>query len=404
MKSWRIFLALALLLRTASAGDDFFDTLDDHLKFNAFNGAVAGRLSGTFDLEEYYIQQPPPGLIYTEHNFLTNPRLTLNLDLQLGPQVYLFAQTRIDRGYDPADDGAQVQAEQYALRYTPWEDGRVNLQVGKFATVVGNWARRHDSWENPFVTPPLVYSNLTSIWGTSAATSGNTLTSWLTADRDLQLPIVWDANYTTGLAVFGTIGQFDYAAEIKNAALASDPEAWSAVNVGFAHPTTSGRLGWRPNEAWNLGVSSSVGSYLLPEAAGTLAPGKGLGDYLQITLAQDASFAWHKWQLWAECYESRFQVPTVGNADTVAYYVEGKYKFTPELSGALRWNQELFNSLSNGAGGNTAWGANIWSIDAAATYRFSAHLQGKLQYTFQDRGAPVASKQSIVAGQITLRF
>ncbi len=404
MKSWRVLLALALLLRTASAGDDFFDTLDDHLKFNAFNGAVAGRLSGTFDLEQYYIQQPPPGLIYTEHNFLTNPRLTLNLDLQLGPQVYLFAQTRIDRGYDPADDGAQVQAEQYALRYTPWEDGRVNLQVGKFATVVGNWARRHDSWENPFVTPPLVYSNLTSIWGTSAATSGNTLTSWLTADRDLQLPIVWDANYTTGLAVFGTIGQFDYAAEIKNAALASDPEAWSALNVGFVHPTTSGRLGWRPNEAWNLGVSSSVGTYLLPEAAGTLAPGKGLGDYLQITIAQDASFAWHKWQLWAECYESRFQVPTVGNADTVAYYVEGKYKFTPELSGALRWNQELFNSLSNGAGGNTAWGANIWSIDAAATYRFSAHLQGKLQYTFQDRGDPVASKQSIVAGQITLRF
>ena len=32
----------------------------------------------------------------------------------------------------------------------------------------------------------------------------------------------------------------------------------------------------------------------------------------------------------------------MGNADTFAYYLEGKYKFTPQFFAALRWNQQLF--------------------------------------------------------------
>ena len=48
--------------------------------------------------------------------------------------------------------------DEYALRWTPWDDGRLSLQAGKFANVIGNWTARHQSWENPFITAPLLRS------------------------------------------------------------------------------------------------------------------------------------------------------------------------------------------------------------------------------------------------------
>ena len=75
--------------------------------------------------------------------------------------------------------------------------------------------------------------------------------------------------------------------------------------MGFEHPTFSGRVGVRPNEMWNLGFSASAGPYLLSEAAPTLPVGRSIGDYRELLLAQDASFAWHHLQLWAEVFETR---------------------------------------------------------------------------------------------------
>jgi hypothetical protein len=407
MKAGRLgLLAFAVLLgaRSASA-QDFFDTVGDDLKFGTANGVVAGKISGLLDLEEYYVQQPAPGLIYEDHSFLFNPRLTLNLDLQVGPQVYIFAQARADRGFDPsAESDGQIRADQYAVRYTPWEDGRFNLQVGKSPTVVGNWAARDDSWTNPFVTPPLPYENQAGIWDTTAAHSGLTLNSWTTASRDQRLPIIWDGDYTSGASVFGSIGKFDYAAEIKNTGIASRPDSWSLTQVGFGHPTYSGRLGFRPDESWNLGVSSSVGTYLKPVAEDTLAPGEDLDDYREILIGEDVSWAWHHWQVWAECYEARYQVPTVGNADTLSYYVEAKYQFSPEFSAAVRWNQQFYSTIPDGFGGQTAWGSNIKRVDAALIYRFSPNLQGKIQYSYIVQDAPVPTQQNFVAAQVTLRF
>src|SRR6516164_11561138 len=75
----------------------------------------------------------------------------------------------------------------------------------------------------------------------------------------------------------------------------------------------------------------------------------------------------------AEFYEVRFQVPRVGNADTFAYYFEAKYKFTPQLFGALRWNQQLFGTVSDGGGGSIRWSQDLGRADIAVGYRFTSH-------------------------------
>ena len=168
----KLLRALILCLFAGSASaldlDDFLDRLDTELTVSAFNDNLRARLSGTIDLEIYHFQQPAPGLINSEIDNLFNPRLTLFLDAQLGSQIYFFAQSRLDRGFDPSDEGAQVRLDEYALRFTPWDDGRFNLQAGTFATVVGNWIPRHLSWENPFINAPLIYENVTPIRDKSA--------------------------------------------------------------------------------------------------------------------------------------------------------------------------------------------------------------------------------------------
>jgi hypothetical protein len=405
----KLLRALILCLFAGTAGaldlDDFLDRVDAELTVTAFDDNLRARLSGTIDLEMYHFQQPAPGLINSEIDNLFNPRLTLFLDAQLGSQIYFFAQSRLDRGFDPSDRGAQIRLDEYALRFTPWDDGRFNLQGGTFATVVGNWVPRHLSWENPFINAPLIYENVTPIRDKSAPYSALDFIYGPTYYQKYAFnPVIWGPSYASGISVSGCLGRFDYAAEMKNASLSSRPESWHLTQVGFENPTFSGRVGFRPNQAWNFGFSASEGPYFRPEAEQTLPPGRDIGDYREFVLGQDISFAWHHLQLWVEFYEARFEVPTVGNADTFAYYVEAKYKFTPQLFGALRWNQQLFSNVNDGFGGRVRWSQDLARIDIAATYRFTSHTQLKLQYSFQQETTGPGNDNHLLAAQFTVRF
>jgi len=281
--------------------------------------------------------------------------------------------------------------------------------------VVGNWVPRHGSWENAFVTAPLPYENLTGIWDVVAAKSPATLLAWAHfggngipaneyLEKPLRSPIIWGPSYARGAAMFGDIGKFKYAFEVKSAALSSHPETWETNEDGWRHPTLSGRLGYRPNAMWNLGMSASEGTFLRPLASPTLLPGHSLGDYRETVLGQDVSFAWHHLQLWAEAYEARFAIPGVGDAETIAYYVETKYKFTPQFFGALRWNQQLYGTIPDGFGGSTRWGREAWRIDVAPTYRFTPHVQLKLQYSLQHERDGPREFSHLWATQLGLRF
>ena len=400
-------LSLCVFACTACAFDvdDFLDRLDNTLTLTAFHDNLRARLSGTLDLEIYHFEQPAPGLINSDIDTLFNPRLTLFLDTQIGSQIYFFAQSRLDRGFDPSNHGAQVRLDEYALRVTPWTDGRLTVQIGKFATVVGNWVPRHLSWENPFVNAPLIYENVTPIRDKSAPVSPlDFIYGPYYYEKYAFNPVIWGPSYASGISVSGRLGRFDYAVEMKNSSLSSRPESWNVTESGFENPTFSTRLGFRPNEAWNFGLSASEGAYFRREAEPTLPPGRDIGDYREFVLGQDASFAWRHLQVWTEFYEALFEVPRVGDADTFAYYIEAKYKFTPQFFGALRWNQQLFGNVSNSYGQSIRWSQDLGRIDFAATYRFTPHMQLKLQYGFQHETTGSHDENHLLAAQFTVRF
>jgi hypothetical protein len=399
-------LSLCLLAGTARAldTDDLLDRVDTALSMAAFQDNVRLRLSGTIDLEEYHFQRPAPGLINSNIDNLFNPRLTLFLDAQVGSRVYVFVQSRLDRGFDPGNHAAQVRLDEYALRFTPWMDGRFTLQVGKFATVIGNWIPRHLSWENPFINAPLIYENVTAVSDKAAPMSAAYFVYRFHGEKYEFNPVIWGPSYASGVSVSGRLGTFDYAAEMKNASLSSRPESWNATETDFDHPTFNARVGFRPNQMWNFGVSVSEGAYFRSEAESTLPRGRDIADFRELVVGQDASFAWHHLQLWAEVYQARFETPRVGDADTLAYYFEAKYKFTPQLFGALRWNQQLFRPIDDGGKGSLRWGQDLGRIDAAIGYRFTSHTQLKLQYSFQHETTGPRDDNHLLAAQFTVRF
>lgn len=399
-------LSFAVLALTSVGlrAEDWLDRVDEMLTFANEDASVRARLSGLLDLEGYHFTQPAQGFVFSDGPELFNPRLSLFFDAQLGPHLYLFAQGRLDHGFDPSDAATQVRLDEYAVRWTPWEDGRFNVQAGQFSSVVGNWSQRHLSWDNPFVGAPLIYENVTAIYDSEVPHTRAAFLEGITEDKYEYNPVIWGPSYATGIALSGQVGSFDYAFEWKNAPLASRPESWTARDIDFDHGTFSGRLGYRPSEAWNLGFSASEGPYFLDRVEDELPKGRDMNDYKEIVLGQDISFAWHHWQIWAEVYEARFQVPRVGDADTLGYYIEAKYKFTPQFFGAVRWNQQLFDDVADEHGDPMRWGHDLWRLDAAATYRFTAHTQLKLQYSLEHEDDGTRQFGHMLAAQFTVRF
>lgn len=414
MKTLRLSGLLAISALPVGAADAFFDRLEEALTFSAADAQLRARLSGTADLEGYDFQLPAPGVIQSEGRRLFVPRLSVFLDLQVGPRLYAFAQARADSGFDPGDGTHGVRLDEFALRYTPWRHNRVNFQVGRFATVVGNWTNRHGSWSNPFITAPVPYEYLTGVWDTQPAPASANLLRWAhvnpglnpataAIEKSRRLPIVWGPSYASGVAISGDLGTLRYAFEAKLGSLSSRPDAWLHAREQRHHPTVSGRLGWRPNPLWDFGVSASEGSYLREAAGPAVAPGLGRGDYRQRVLAQDIRFAWRHWQVWAELFAARFESPLVGDLDTVAGYVEAKYKFTPRFSTALRWNQQLFGEISH-RDLPTRWGHDVWRVDVAPGYRFTSHIQLKFQFSLQRGDSGNRDYTRSLATQMTVRF
>jgi hypothetical protein len=380
--------------------------LDQPLSLQSQGGSVRTALGVVFDLEGYWYESPAPGLIYADGQSAANPRLTLLSETRVGSHVYAFVQARIDRGFDPLSTGRDLRLDEYLARVMPFGDLRLAIQVGKFATVVGGWIPRHLSWDNPFVNAPLPYENVTSMTDRTAPPSpGAFLARRYVPDKKHDwLTFVWGPAYSSGVSVFGSSKRVDYAVELKNRALSARPSRWNPGSDGWENPTFGMRVGYRPGAPWILGVSYSRGAYLSAEAGATLPPGRPLGGYRQTLIGSDVSYSRRHVQIWGEVVASRFEVPHVGNADTWAYSLESKYKVTPQLFLALRWGQQFFGKVADGAGTGQAWDGRIWRAEAGFGYRFTRHLQAKLQFGYNREDRPAPQGRQILAAQLTARF
>ena len=85
------------------------------------------------------------------------------------------------------------------------------------------------------------------------------------------------------------------------------------------------------------------------------------------------------------------------------YYWKGKVP-AAQFFGAVRWNQEFFSRVPDGAGLTADWGRELWRLDVAPGYRLTPHMQFKLQYSLQhELGAPRPYAHTL-ATQFMVRF
>lgn len=404
IRAW-VATSVALCPLADAGAQEFLDALAEKLVYTSAEGDVRAGLSVIADLTLFAAEPPAPGLLFTNSDLFLAPRLSVFLDVRLGDRVILHGQMRADRGFDPGyESGGQVRLDEYFLQFRAADAEEVNLRAGKYPTVFGSWAPRSLPWDNPLITAPGAYEDLLPITDSAAPSS---LASFA-ARRDMAdnkagwVPIVWGPSYATGAAVLGRINAFDYALEVKNASLSSRPDTWDAISNGFqTRPTVSARLGLLPAPEWALGASFSRGPYLQESAQASLPTGTSVDDFYQTTWGLDVGYAHRGWQVWSELIHASFDVPRVGRVDVLSGYIEGKYKITSQLWTALRLNQSWFGDIPGLA---ISWDRNTSRLDLGLGYRYSTHIEAKLQYSFAHQQGPETDGNHLFAAQVVVRF
>lgn len=401
----KLLSLIILSLATHASAQAFLDSVGEKMHFESEALGIRADVSFMADATVFAAERQAQGLLFEDDQVFFAPRLITFLDVELGERVTLHGQMRVDRGFDPgsAPDG-QVRLDEYYLQARLWRQNEVNMRIGKFATAFGRWAKRSLSWDNPLITAPMAYEDMLPISGALAPGGLGGFSTWRNQpdNRTGWMPLVWGPSYATGLSVFGSVDMFDYALEVKNAGISSRPQDWDGVQDGFhTNPTFTGRVGLRPSPEWTLGTSFSHGPYMQRIATRTLPLGTSVNDFTQTTWGLDGGYAHGKWQFWSELIAARFEVPRVGAVEVLSGFVEAKYKLSPSLWAAMRWNQAVFGDVS---GLTTEWDRNAWRADLALGYRFTEHVQLKLQYSVGDKRGNDAEGNHLGAMQVTVRF
>lgn len=220
--------------------------------------------------------------------------------------LVLYAQGEAEQG--SASHSAEYGAlEQLGVRYTPTR--RLVLDAGKFTLPIGTFAARRFSTRNPLIGVPDAY------------------------------PVL----YPTGVKLSGVARMLDYRVAVvdlppAHAGYTPDPDrAWRPVIGG----------GITPYVGLRLGASYSVGPYLNDNLTATQLAQRNWRSYKQRVTAADLALSIGYFELNAEAAQGKYDVPNRSESvDGVAYYVEGKYTFTPRLYFALRLERNDYPFIS----------------------------------------------------------
>lgn len=400
-----LLLVIAALGAVDARSQDFFDSAGERLTYASPDGSRWARLSVVGDIAAYATDTPAPGLLFSETSSLLAPRLAVSLDGGFGDRLSLHAELRADRGFDPGlERRGDVRFDEYYIQAHLLDAWRVQVRLGKFATAFGSWVERHKAWDNPLITAPALYEDMVTITD-QAAPEG---LAAFAARRDVPenkagwLPIVWGPSYATGASISAGTATLDVVVEIKNSSLSSRPTAWDVVRGGFeTRPTVTGRVAYHPSAVWALGASFSQGPYLQDEARPTLPLGARVNDFDQTTLGLDLTYELHRLQFWSELARTRFDVPRVGEVEATSGFVEMRYKFAPQFWLAGRLNRSWFDDAP---GLDRSWDRDLTRLDLALGYRYSSHVQAKLEYSHGNQAGGNTMGKRLVAAQLALWF
>ena len=346
---------------------------------------VGFEFSGSTIHELHFFGDDPPGLTvedpslrdYRHHRFhnvamdeADSPSYLYRLDAWVeaffGEFVSAAAQGRLDRGPISASEHSHwgVRLEQ------AWVDIGIpefSGRAGKFSAPIGSFIPRHEPKDNPFITFPLPYDHMTN------NKHNNDTTAMILGRQNVRdvkdwRSFLWREMYGYGVMLFGSTEEWEYAAAMMTQSPSSWPWEWERNAFDFIDPNFMGRLAFKPDIAWKVGMSGSHGGWQKD------VPGFAGGDDPQLLVGMDVSWAEGDWEVWAEGFYNKWEHPLADDLTAWSYYIESRYQILPGFYVAGRVGQMFFDNIRDGAGAVRQWDRNHTRYEAALGYFFTRNF------------------------------
>ncbi len=278
------------------------------------------------------------------------------------------------------------------VRVKPFGNRDIDVQAGRIPSVFGAFSRHAYSADNPLIGYPLAYQYLTSLRPNALPANPEDLIrmrgrGWLSSfpvgsqTPEAGLPLANALQMDTGVEVHGATSWMELAASVTTGSL-SNP----LVRDNNSGKQVAGRAVFKPITGLVAGFSMSRAPYVASAAASAaLAP---TGDFVQRAIGADIEYSRAHYVIRFETVASRYTLPTISpRLRALGTAVEGRYKLTPRLYAAARFDHLGFNTVT-GATRTATWEAPVtrWETGASYALQRNTHLRVSFQHNRRDGG------------------
>jgi len=364
----------------------------------AGRGPVAGsvQLRG---LMETTAREETSAFILNENNRGDNPYdyLRLRLFVEAAPTEELQVHTQFL--YNDNYPSGYTVVGAYIL-YELLDKGGLYVEAGKIPSPFGAYAARSYSDKTPFIATPLMYYYHSTLLGGQLPKSADDLLAVAGAGQHAfnkypsgtnasapvrhGLPILYDPCWDLGAVLLGARGTVEYRLGV----LGGTPGAPVSGNDSNGAKTVIGRLGWAPRPWLRMGASAARGSYLPESIAGQLDAGGSAEDFHQTLFGYDLEASRGRWIVRSEGVRNAYETPYVGeDLRQTSYFVEVETRPRPGVTLAVRWDEMIYDRITDGAGNKRRWDLSLRRVELAAVYRFTEAFSVKANHQLNSYGA-----------------
>jgi len=358
--------------------------------------AIAPEDTGFFNYTDY------------DHSSLRTIRLALTAALKAGDHVALLAEIR-------SENGAKPEAYGLYVRFRPWTDRQIDIQVGRVPPTFGAFSRRTYPSDNPLIAYPLAYQYLTSVRADALPATVDELLrmrgrGWLTnysignLTPDHGVPLASGFRWDTGVQVHAESDLADGTVSVTTGTL-SNPE-FDDDNSGAQ---IAGRIALRPKPGLVIGASGASGAFVTRTAVRAVLPDRPAEDFKQTAWGGDIEYSWDYYLVRAETIVSRWTLPVVRGTDTtlplsaIATAVEGRYKIRPGLYAAARFDHLGFSEV-NGTATRQTWDAPVTRWEVGGGYSIQRNVMIKVEFQHNVRDGGRVTDLPLAAAQVVFWF
>jgi len=347
-------------------------------------------------------------LNYGENPFHTT-RVRLFADAPVQEHVHVFTEFTYDDGI------SLTRLFGGFVRFSDPKGRDLHLEAGKIPLHIGAFPNRSYAPKNALIGAPLLYQYHTDLRDDQVPTRGDDIvanrgrgyyTSYLTGGLTglgytggRTMTLLYENCWDFGVAALGTVAPLEFSAGVTNGVV-GDP-MMSDNNDG---KQVLGRLGFVPAPWVRAGAWGSRGPYLGAGLNDDVPAGHSVDEYNQQVLGGDLELSYAHGLLYSEYAYCRYQSPYVGNLDSHAWYVEGKYTVIPGWYVAARFDRMTFTDVPVTTGGVAGWDANVWKREIGVGFKPSTRLIAKLVHQQSQIALSPRVVHAFMAAQLAVTF